>query len=78
MIFASSQNIVFSVKVPIFERIGRIYELRLMMDFSQSNRGYIFVRYTTIEDAKRAVRELNNYQVITINCWLTIFHFIEN
>ena len=60
---------MFSEKVPIFERIGRIYELRLMMDFSQSNRGYIFVRYTTIEDAKRAVRELNNYQVITIKCW---------
>lgn len=33
------------------------------MDFSGSNRGYIFVRYTNKEDAKRAVKELNNYEI---------------
>merc|ERR1719351_68559 len=26
--------------VPVFERVGRIYELRLMMDFDGKNRGY--------------------------------------
>ena len=49
--------------VPIFEKIGPIYELRLMMDFSGSNRGYCFVMYTNRTDAKRAVQELNNYEL---------------
>ena len=47
----------------IFERAGRIYELRLMMDFSGLNRGYFFVRYTNSDDAKRAARELNRYPI---------------
>jgi RNA recognition motif-containing protein len=34
-----------------------------MMDFSGLNRGYFFVRYTNSDDAKRAVRELNNYPI---------------
>lgn len=49
--------------VPIFEQIGPIYELRLMMDFSGSNRGYAFLMYTHSDDAKRAVRKLNNYEI---------------
>ena len=42
--------------VPVFEKIGKIYELRLMMDFSGSNRGYAFVMYTSTSDARRAVK----------------------
>ncbi|KAJ8299658.1 LOW QUALITY PROTEIN: hypothetical protein KUTeg_023718 [Tegillarca granosa] len=49
--------------VPVFEKIGKIYELRLMMDFSGSNRGYAFVMYTNKHDAQKAVRELNNYEI---------------
>lgn len=49
--------------VPVFEKMGRIYELRLMMDFSGSNRGYCFVMYTNRNDAQRAVRELNNHEI---------------
>ncbi|XP_062578966.1 probable RNA-binding protein 46 isoform X4 [Saccostrea cucullata] len=49
--------------VPVFERIGKLYELRLMMDFSGSNRGYAFVMYTTRSDAQKAVRELNNFEI---------------
>ena len=49
--------------VPVFENVGKIYELRLMMDFSGSNRGYCFVMYTNREDAKKAVKHLNNYQI---------------
>ncbi len=33
------------------------------MDFSGSNRGYMFVRYTCRDDAKRAIRELNNFEI---------------
>lgn len=32
--------------VPLFDRAGKIYELRLMMEFSGANRGYAFVTYT--------------------------------
>ncbi|XP_047986315.1 probable RNA-binding protein 46 isoform X2 [Leguminivora glycinivorella] len=49
--------------VPIFARLGKIYEMRLMMDFSGSNRGYAFVTYTRREDAAAAIRELNGYEI---------------
>ncbi|CAF0872315.1 unnamed protein product [Didymodactylos carnosus] len=48
---------------PIFERIGQIYEMRLMMDFSGFNRGYAFITFTQRDDAKRAVKELNNFEI---------------
>jgi hypothetical protein len=46
-----------------FFQFGQLYELRLMMDFSGSNRGYFFVRYTNRDDARMAVREMNNYEI---------------
>ncbi len=46
-----------------FLQLGKIYELRLMMDFSGSNRGYLFVRYSKPSEAKQAIRELNNYEI---------------
>lgn len=49
--------------VPAFEKIGKIYELRLMMDFSGSNRGYAFVMYTNKLDAQKAVKEMNNFEI---------------
>ncbi|XP_053107436.1 RNA-binding protein 47 isoform X4 [Hemicordylus capensis] len=49
--------------VPVFESAGRIYEMRLMMDFDGKNRGYAFVMYTQKYEAKRAVKELNNYEI---------------
>ena len=41
----------------------RIYELRLMMDFNGNNRGFAFVKYCAQNDAKRALRELNNFEI---------------
>ncbi|XP_040410452.1 probable RNA-binding protein 46 [Cygnus olor] len=49
--------------VPIFERAGKIYEFRLMMEFSGENRGYAFVMYTAKEEAQLAIRILNNYEI---------------
>uniref|UniRef100_A0A673AWP6 Probable RNA-binding protein 46 n=1 Tax=Sphaeramia orbicularis TaxID=375764 RepID=A0A673AWP6_9TELE len=40
--------------VPLFERAGRIYEFRLMMEFSGENRGYSFIS-TPTEAAQRFV-----------------------
>jgi RNA recognition motif-containing protein len=34
-----------------------------MLNYSGCHRGFVFVRYTCREDAKRAVRELNNYEI---------------
>lgn len=49
--------------VPVFETMGQIFELRLMMDFSGSNRGFAFVMYKKQADAKDAVRRLDNYEI---------------
>ncbi|KAJ8681737.1 hypothetical protein QAD02_017529 [Eretmocerus hayati] len=49
---------------PLFSRVGKIYEVRLMMNFSGTNRGFCFIMYETQEAAQRAVRELNNYEII--------------
>ncbi|KAI3376593.1 hypothetical protein L3Q82_016475, partial [Scortum barcoo] len=49
--------------VPLFERAGRIYEFRLMMEFSGENRGYAFVMYTNREAAQRAIQMLDNYEM---------------
>ena len=49
--------------VPVFETAGKIYELRLMMDFDGKNRGYAFVMYYTKAEAKGAVKKLNNYEI---------------
>lgn len=62
-------NEVFMVKIPrsCFEdeilpfmlQAGRIYKMRLMMDFSGFNRGFCFLKYFTTEDASRACRLLD-------------------
>ncbi|XP_017794600.1 PREDICTED: probable RNA-binding protein 46 [Habropoda laboriosa] len=49
--------------VLIFSSVGNIYELRLMMEFSGTNRGYCFIMYATEEEAARAVKELDQYEV---------------
>ncbi|XP_061396897.1 uncharacterized protein LOC133332513 [Musca vetustissima] len=48
-----------------FLRFGRIYEIRLPMDFNQSYRGYAYVKYTNEEDAACAMEVLNHYYVQT-------------
>ena len=54
--------------VPVFESLGKIYEVRLMMDFNGQNRGYAFVVYTNKEDAKKSVKTLNNYEIRKGKC----------
>ncbi|KAL4707010.1 hypothetical protein ACJJTC_000437 [Scirpophaga incertulas] len=54
--------------VPIFSKVGKIYEMRLMMDFSGSNRGYAFVTYSNRTEAYRAVKELNGYEIRAGRC----------
>ena len=49
--------------VPVFDKMGKIYELRLMMDYTGQNRGYAFVVYGDVASAKESVRQLNNYEI---------------
>lgn len=49
--------------VPFLEQAGRLYEVRLMMDFAGSNRGYGFATYSCREEAKKAVRELDDREI---------------
>lgn len=46
--------------IPLFERCGTIWDLRLMMDpMTGTNRGYAFVTFTTREATQRAVQEVS-------------------
>ncbi|KAL0832308.1 hypothetical protein ABMA28_001747 [Loxostege sticticalis] len=50
--------------IPLFERCGTIWDLRLMMDpMTGTNRGYAFVTFTTRDATQRAVQELNDYEI---------------
>ena len=49
--------------IPIFSRVGTIYEFRLMMHFSGISRGFAFVRYTSPEAADNAVKELHKFEI---------------
>lgn len=47
--------------IPLFEKWGKIWDLRLMMDpMSGLNRGYAFITYTNREEALEAVRQLGS------------------
>lgn len=45
--------------IPLFEKCGTIWDLRLMMDpLTNLNRGYAFVTFTTPDAAHEAVRQV--------------------
>lgn len=45
--------------IPLFEKCGAIWDLRLMMDpMTGTNRGYAFVTFTNRESAQNAVKEV--------------------
>lgn len=44
----------------LFEKSGKIYDLRLMMDpMTGTNRGYAFITYTTKEEAEQAHKDVS-------------------
>ncbi|KAG7257014.1 hypothetical protein CRUP_028918 [Coryphaenoides rupestris] len=50
--------------VPLFEKAGPIWDLRLMMDpLSGMNRGYAFLTFCTKEAAQGAVQLCNNHEI---------------
>nr|XP_057925241.1 APOBEC1 complementation factor isoform X1 [Doryrhamphus excisus] len=49
--------------VPLCEKFGKIYEVRMMMDFNGNNRGYAFVTFASKQEARAAMKQLNNYEI---------------
>ncbi|XP_067675876.1 heterogeneous nuclear ribonucleoprotein R-like isoform X1 [Haliotis asinina] len=50
--------------IPLFEKCGRIWDLRLMMDpLTGLNRGYCFVTFCEKVGAQEAVKQLDNYEI---------------
>ena len=49
----------------VFSAVGEVTEVRLMMNpQTKKNKGFAFLRFATVEEAKRAVSELKNPVVI--------------
>jgi len=50
--------------IPLFEKCGTIWDLRLMMDpMTGLNRGFCFTTFTDKSGAKEAVKQLDNYEI---------------
>lgn len=44
----------------LFEKSGKIWDLRLMMDpMTGTNRGYAFITYTTKDEAQQATKDVS-------------------
>lgn len=50
----------------------------MMMDFNGNNRGYAFVTFCTKQEAKTAMKQLNNYEIRLALMVLTRFSFISH
>lgn len=50
--------------IPLFEKCGKIYDLRLMMDpLTGLNRGYAFITYCDKQGAREAVSMFDNHEI---------------
>lgn len=48
---------------PLFERYGRIYHIRVLMDYNDFNRGFAFVKFAKESQAQICMELLNHYFV---------------
>lgn len=65
ILLSSSLVLLCQFLIFLFFRLqfGKIYEVRMMMDFNGNNRGYAFVTFSTKQEAKNALKHLNNYEI---------------
>lgn len=52
--------------IPLFETVGVVMQLRLMMNYSGRNRGFGYVIFLEPKDGYRAIANLNN---ILVSSW---------
>lgn len=53
----------------VFNKVGEITEVRLLMNpQTRKNKGFAFLRFATVEQAKRACVELKNPMVLSYSC----------
>ncbi|MBN3316519.1 DND1 protein, partial [Atractosteus spatula] len=62
--------------VPLFEKVGQLYEFRLMMNFSGQNRGFAFAKYREPRGARAAVLWLHRYE-LPGGCRLAVVKSVE-
>ena len=64
--------------IPLFEKCGTIWDLRLMMDpMTGLNRGYAFVTFTTRDAAQEAVRQVEKIFFYKVNGWTERLFFLH-
>ncbi|XP_054840817.1 dead end protein homolog 1 [Eublepharis macularius] len=49
--------------IPVFQRVGKLYEFRLMMTFSGLNRGFAYAKYSNRRSAQEAIGALNGFEI---------------
>ena len=63
--------------VPLFLSAGRLYQIRMMVEFSGANRGYCYVRYSSPAEAEEARVKLNSHQ-LRPGVWLACNKSVDN
>ena len=60
----------------LFEKSGKIWDLRLMMDpMTGTNRGYAFITYTTRDEAQQATKDVSTFISLFLCCCLSYLLF---
>ncbi|XP_036143412.1 RNA-binding protein 47 [Monomorium pharaonis] len=57
------KTIYEDVLYPLFNTVGEVFQIRLMVDMAELTRGYCFIMYTNPEDAARAIVQLDQYEI---------------
>ncbi|XP_049818368.1 RNA-binding protein 47-like [Aethina tumida] len=57
------KNVMEDQLVPLFERLGRLYEFRMMTDSQFRSRGFAFATYFEMHNADRAIRKLDSLEL---------------
>ena len=63
--------------MPLFLSAGRLYHVRMMVEFSGANRGYCYVRYSSPTEAEEARAKLNSHQ-LRPGVWLACNKSVDN
>ena len=63
--------------MPLFLSAGRLYQMRMMVEFSGANRGYCYVKYSNPTEAREARVKLNSLQVRP-GVWLACNKSVDN